>query len=367
MNELPLTMCAVYLTGHGGLDMLEYRTDVPVPTPRSEEVLIAVGAAGVNNTDINTRIGWYSKDITSATDAAGHEGFPELSSGGGWAGALDFPRIQGADVAGRIVAVGSRVSPGRLGERVIVRSMQTATVDDPSTSIVTMGSEFDGGFAQFCAVHADEVFAIESPLTDAELASFPCAYSTAEGMLHKAALAGGEHILITGASGGVGSAAIQLAKRRGAEVVAVASTAKWPDIEKLGVDTLVDRKADLVSELGENAFDVVADVVAGQAWPSLLQVLKNNGRYVTSGAIAGPIVQLDVRTLYLKDLTLLGSTAQPRMVFENLVSYIEAGEISPMVAKTYPLQDIAVAQADFSAKTHAGKLVLLPPRLDDQV
>lgn len=284
----------------------------------------------------------------------------DLSDGGGWAGALEFPRIQGADMAGTIVAVGADVSDERLGERVIVRSMQTAGCIDP-TGCETIGSEFDGGFAQFCAVDATEAFAINSTLSDVELASFPCAYSTAEGMLHKIDLAQGERVLITGASGGVGSAAIQLAKRRGAQVVAVASKAKWADLEPLGADQLVDRNTDLVAEFGEESFDVIVDVVAGPGFPALLEVVKKQGRYVTAGAIAGPIVDLDVRTLYLKDLTLAGSTRQPRIVFENLVRYIEDGEIVPIVANTYPLTDIAEAQQDFLDKTYAGKLVLIPP------
>ncbi len=357
-------MHAVHLLGHGGFDMLDYREDVPVPSPAADDVLISVGAAGVNNTDINTRIGWYSKDVTGATDDGGGDGFGDISAGG-WDGALEFPRIQGADIAGTIVAVGSDVSADRIGERVLVRSMQTAQFDD-STMCATIGSEFDGGFAQFCAVNHAEAFAIESDLSDVELASFPCAYSTAEGMLHKIGLCEGEgregeRVLITGASGGVGSAAIQLAKRRGAHVTAVASKAKWGDLEPLGPDVLIDRDDDLVDAFGEDAFDVVVDVVAGPKWPDLLRVLKRQGRYVASGAIAGPIVELDIRTLYLKDLTLTGRTRQPRAVFENLVRYIEAGEIKPIVAKTYPLSDIRTAQEDFLAKTYAGKLVLVPP------
>lgn len=353
-------MHAVYLNGHGGPETLEYRDDVPVPSPNADEVLIAVGAAGVNNTDINTRIGWYSKDITGSTNDAGDQA-QEPGDSGGWGGALSFPRIQGADVSGTIVAVGSDVSDERIGERVLVRSMQDTMTNDP-TACVVVGSEFDGGFAQFCSVRSSEAFTIDSELTDVELASFPCAYSTAEGMLHKIDLSEGERILITGASGGVGSAAIQLAKRRGAHVTAVASKAKWDDLEPLGADVLVDRNTDLVAEFGEDAFDVVADVVAGPTWPALLEVLRNQGRYVASGAIAGPIVELDVRTLYLKDLTLTGSTQQPRIVFENLIRYIEAGEIQPIVAKTYPLEDIAQAQQDFLDKTYAGKLVLEPPQ-----
>lgn len=362
MAQIPETMHAVCLTGHGGFEMLDYRTDVPVPTPGPDQVLVQVGASGVNNTDVNTRIGWYSKSVTSGTDAGGDSGYDDaVTDDGGWAGeGLAFPRIQGADVAGTIVAVGSDVDDARIGERVMIRTMQEPLPGGNGVCI-TMGSEIDGGFAQFCAVRQTEAFPVDSTLTDVELASFPCAYSTAEGMLHRVGLASGERILITGASGGVGSAAIQLAARRDAHVVAVASEAKWPQLDGLGAAQFVDRSTDLVAEFGENSFDVVVDVVAGPTWPALLELLKIKGRYVCAGAIAGPLVELDVRTLYLKDLTLMGCTYQPREVFENLIGYIERGEISPIVSGTYPLTEIVRAQQDFLDKTYAGKLVLIPP------
>jgi len=362
----PTYMTAVQLAGHGGFEKLEYRTDVAVPMPSAGEVLIRVGAAGINNTDVNTRIGWYSKNVTSGTEIGGEGGFEaDVDDDGGWAGeGLSFPRIQGADAAGVIVDIGADVDPSRVGQRVLVRTMQAALTGDDPTACVTMGSELDGGFAQFVAVRSEEALAIECELTDVELASFPCAYSTAEGMLHRAEVSAGERVLITGASGGVGSAAVQLAKRRGALVVAVASKSKWADVEALGADELLDRGADLVEALGTETIDVVVDVVAGETWPTLLDVLRKQGRYVTAGAIAGPIVELDVRTLYLKDLTLIGCTFQPRVVFENLVGYIERGEIMPVVARAYPLSEIVAAQQDFLEKGFAGKLVLVPPEVE---
>jgi len=358
-------MHAVRLTGHGGFEMLDHRTDVPVPTPGPDQVLVQVGASGVNNTDVNTRIGWYSKSVTSGTDIGGDSGYDDaVTDDGGWAGeGLSFPRIQGADAAGTIVAVGSGVHDARIGERVIIRTMQEPLPGGNGVCI-TMGSEIDGGFAQFCAVRQTEAFPVDSTLTDVELASFPCAYSTAEGMLHRVGLATGERVLITGASGGVGSAAIQLAARRGAHVVAVASEAKWPQLDGLGAAQFVDRSTDLVAEFGENSFDVVVDVVAGPTWPALLDLLKIGGRYVCAGAIAGPLVELDVRTLYLKDLTLMGCTYQPREVFENLIGYIERGEITPLVSATYPLDQIVSAQEEFLEKRMAGKLVLIPAALN---
>lgn len=355
-------MHAVVLTGHGGLEKLEYRTDVPTPQPKPGELLIRAAAAGVNNTDINTRIGWYSKAVNEATNTGGSDGFETVNEDdASWSGTpMSFPRIQGADVCGYVVAVGEGVSRERIGQRVLVRNMLRTYVDYRPYECWTIGSECDGGFAQFTVAPTLETHPVDCDWTDAELASIPCAYSTAENMLHRARV-GAERVLITGASGGVGSAAVQLAKRRGATVIALSSIAKKAEVLALGADQVLDRKADLIAELGTGSIDVVIDLVAGEQWPSFLEVLRRGGRYATAGAIAGPICQIDVRTLYLKDLTLMGCTFQEDEVFANLISYIEAGEIRPVVAKIYPLRDIAQAQDDFLAKKHTGKLVLIPP------
>ncbi|MGY8872504.1 MAG: alcohol dehydrogenase family protein [Pseudomonadales bacterium] len=335
IHKIPDQMTGVVLTGHGGLEKLLYRTDLPVPKPGKEEVLIRVGASAVNNTDINTRIGWYSKGVTGQTNAGAAQGFETVDDDdASWSGIpLEFPRIQGADCCGEIVAVGELVSPDRIGERVLVRNLQSAT-SQGEFSCITYGSECDGGFAQYTKTPASEAFAVQSSFTDAELASFPCAYSTAENMIDRVGVKANETVLITGASGGVGSAAVQLAKRRHAKVIAIC---------------------------GAEKVDIVIDLVAGDQWPELLDLLRRGGRYTVAGAIAGPIVELDVRTLYLKDLSFFGCTYQPRSVFENLIQYIERGELKPLVAHEYPLQQITIAQQDFMAKKFIGKLVLLPP------
>ena len=359
------TMTGVYLTGHGGLDKLDYRDDIPMPSPASDEVLIQIMAAGINNTDINTRIGWYSKKVTTSTNDGGGAGFSEVDDDdASWSGSpLSFPRIQGADICGYIKAVGENVDPKRIGQRVLVRSMmQVPGSQERDYQCWTIGSEINGGFAQFAAIPSCEAYQVNCDWSDAALASIPCAYSTAENLLHRVALKD-ETVLITGASGGVGSAAVQLAKRRGAKVIAVSAAAKAKDVLALGADRVIDRDADFVAELGDSSIDVVVDLVAGDKWPELLEVLKRGGRYCTAGAIAGPLVELDVRTLYLKDLTLMGCTFQQEEVFANLISYIERSEIKPLVARVYPLADIAQAQEDFLAKIHTGKLVLVPPPL----
>lgn len=363
MTAIPETMAAVLLTGHGGLDKLDYREDVPVPKPKPDEVLIRIAAAGVNNTDINTRTAWYSKAVEQGTNSGGAGGFDQADDAdASWSGTpLTFPRIQGADVCGHIAAVGADVDAARIGERVLVRNMLRHYVDYRPYECWTIGSEMDGGFAQFAVAPARETHAVNCDWSNAELASVPCAYSTAENMLHRARV-GTERVLVTGASGGVGSAAVQLAKRRGAEVIAIAAQSKAAEVKSLGADRVIDRNADLLAELGRESVDVVIDLVAGENWPTFLELLVRGGRYATAGAIAGPLAQIDVRTLYLKDLTLFGCTFQEDEVFENLIAYIERGEIRPVVAETYPLDAIAQAQEDFLAKKHTGKLVLIPPR-----
>ena len=361
---IPQKMTAVLLNGHGGFEQLDYRHDVPVPTPEVNQVLIQVHACGVNNTDINTRTAWYSKSVTTGTNDGAIKGFATAKDAdGSWAGqAINFPIIQGADCCGEIVAVGANVQKTRIGERVLVRTMQLNQQTKQRFDCLTYGSEMSGGFAQFALAHTAEAYAINSDWSATELASVPCAYSTAEGMLHRAAV-GAETVLITGASGGVGSAAIQLAKRRGARVIALAAAAKQQQVLAFGAHRVFDRNADLVQQLGAESVDVVIDLVAGEGFAGLLEVLKRGGRYATAGAIAGPLVQLDVRTLYLKDLTFYGCTFQDEVVFSNLIGYIERNEIRPLLAKTYPLAEIVQAQRDFLAKQYAGKLVLLPPKV----
>jgi len=356
---IPRVMKAVRLLGHGGDEQLEYREDVPVPVPGRGEVLVRVHAAGVNNTDVNTRIGWYSKSVTGAT-AAAVKTPGSAADDGGWSGApFAFPRIQGADACGRIVAVGEGVSSTRIGERVLVDPV-LRPADGSLQATTYLGADRDGAFAELMTVPSIQAHLIDSPLTDAELASFPCAYSAAENMIDRAEVSAGDTVLVTGASGGVGSAAVQLALRRGAKVVAQAQSDKAGKLQALGAARVIARDADPVAALGHESVDVVIDVVGGPAFPKLLEVLRRGGRYAVAGAVGGPLVTLDLRTLYLKDLRLLGCTVTPPPVFANLVRYVEQGEIRPLVAATYPLREIVAAQAAFLKKAHTGKIVLLP-------
>lgn len=358
---LPATMRAMVTMGHGDLDQMVLHADWPRPDPAAGEVLIRVGACGLNNTDVNTRSGWYSKTVTDATTGGAFEKVGQDDPT--WGGApITFPRIQGADVCGQIVAVGAGVDPARIGERVITDGW-LRDENDPDNMEKTgyFGSERDGGFAEYTTTLSRSALAVRSDLTDAELATFSCSYSTAEGMLSRAQVTGSDTVLVPGASGGVGGALVQLAKRRGARVIAMASEAKHKEVADLGPDKILPRAPEnLRAALGDEKITVVADVVGGPYWPHLIDVLERGGRYTCSGAIAGPMVSLDLRTFYLRDLTFTGSTVIPPDVMPNLIRYIEQGEIKPALAATYPLDQLRKAQAAFIAKKHTGNIVVTP-------
>ena len=348
--------------GHGGMDQLVYQ-DVPKPVADAGEVLIKVHACGLNNTDVNTRTAWYSKGTTEATTGGALEGADEEDAT--WGGApISLPRIQGADVCGTVEAVGAGVDSSLIGKRVMIETW-LRDWDDPMNldKCGYFGSECDGGFADYTKADHRLVRPIESDLSHEEIATFATSYITAENMLNRGQVKEGDVVLIPGASGGVGSALIQLAKRRGAQVVALASESKHAMLEPLGADLLLPRsvpdlKKALKAGLGRDTVSVLADVVGGSDWGQWLDVVERGGRLTCAGAIAGPIVEFDLRTFYLRDLVFTGATIVPHGVFADLVGYIERGEIKPMLAKTFALKDLTKAQQAFIDKQHVGNIVV---------
>ena len=318
--------------------------------------MVEVTAAAVNNTDIWTREGAYG-NADDPHAVAGWQGVP-----------LEFPRIQGGDVVGVVVAVGTGASPAKIGRRVLIDPTRYADDDgDEPTLMAVLGSELDGGFADYVVVseqHAHDV--TDAPLSDDQLACLPIAYGTAMGMLERAGLRSGETVLVTGASGGVGLALVQLAHARGARVVALTSETTSDAVLAAGASRTVSRGdssvADRVREAVDGRLDVVADVVGGWVFDQLFTLLATGGRWVTCGAVADPLVQLDLRTLYLHRRRLIGSTMHTPPQFRRLVDDARHGRIAPQVARTYPLTQIHAAQADFATGDHVGKLVLIPGR-----
>lgn len=338
------TMTAAVTMRHGGPDAMEIRSDWPIPEIGARDVLVRVGAASLNNTDIWSREGAYG--TAADPDAiAGWKGVP-----------LRFPRIQGIDVAGVVEAVGPDVDPVWVGRRVIVDPTVTYAGDYP---IDVVGSEVDGGFAEFCACSIDQVHDVSvSPLTDRQLACLPTAYGTAMGLINRAGCTHGERVLVTGSSGGVGGAAIQLLSHRGCHVIARTSASKAAFVAANGADEVSVRGSDRIGDLAE--VDVVIDVVGGAEFGDLLDRLTDGGRMATAGAIAGPVVSLDLRRLYLRQRRLIGSTMHAPDDFAELARVASAGAVEPIVAEVFPLRDLHAAQGRFLRKDFTGKLVVEP-------
>ena len=346
-QPVPATMRAAVITRHGGPEVIELR-EVPVPRPADDEVLVKVGAAGCNNTDLWTREGSYGTDEPA-----------------GWLGPLDFPRIQGGDVAGVVVASGGEEGAQLVGSRVLV---DPAHYDGPGRDARpddVLGSERDGGFAEYVVVPAARAHPVDgSPLSATELAALPIAYGTALGMLERGSVGSGHTVLVTGASGGVGLAAVQLACARGARVVAVCSGDKADAVQRAGADAIVDRRhgsvVDKAAAAAPDGYDAVVDVVAGPLVGTGLGLLRPGGRWVVAGALDGWAVELDVRRLYLANLALVGSTMHTPRVFDLLVGLARSGEVRPVVAATFSLDEVAEAQRQLEQRRHVGKLVVVP-------
>jgi NADPH:quinone reductase-like Zn-dependent oxidoreductase len=316
----------------------------------------------MNNTDVWVREGAYGTDDDPTAVASWRRGRPTLT----------FPRIQGADTVGVIAAVGDGVDATRVGERIMVDFSIYNTDGDSLADIDYIGHGADGGYAEYCVVPAENAHLVDTPMSDAELATFCCAYLTAEHMLDRARVAAGERVLITGGAGGVGGALIQLCRARGAIPYAITSSDKFDAVEALGAEGVALRdRGDWVeqvrTQLDGAPLDVVADVVAGPLFKDLINLLRPEGRYTTAGAFAGAMVELDLRTVYLKHLEIHGSSQGTRKAFRRLVDYIEAGKLDANLFATYPLSEFHRAQTDFMAKGYVGKLVVMPDRFYEPV
>ncbi|MGB3185632.1 MAG: zinc-binding dehydrogenase [Ornithinimicrobium sp.] len=343
-------MTAVVIGAHGGPEVLEVRRNWPKPQPGEGEVLVQVHAASVNNTDIWTREGAY-----------GLPGDPKAKAG--WRGPVTFPRIQGGDIAGVVAAIGPGVDASRAGQRVLVDPAlyRDETLDAPPVGL--LGSEADGGFAQFVVVDAAQAHDMTgSSLSDAQVAALPVAYGTAMGMLERAGISNGETIVVTGASGGVGLALVQLAVARGARVLAVSSGDKAGAVLDAGAAHVVDRNSqDIAAQIEEQSsggLDAVADIAGGPLLAQLLPLIRDDGRWVIAGAVAGPVVEFDLRRLYLHNIRLIGSSMYTRNHFAVLAQAARDATVHPVIASHHALEDIATAQEEFKRGHHVGKIVL---------
>ena len=341
-------MRALALTGTGGLEHLAL-LDVPAPAVAApDEVLVRIRTAALNRLDLFIADGL--KGLT-----------------------YRFPHIVGSDGAGVVEAVGPAVQGARPGDRVMLnpgiscRDCDTCRAgDEPLCSeYQILGEHRAGTAAEYVVVPEANVAPVPADMTWAEAAAYPLATLTAWRMLtSRARIVAGERVLIWGAGGGVAQAAIQIAKLRGAEVVATSgSDAKLETARRLGADHVVNHRTDdVVAEvrrmLGRRAVEVVVDTVGEATWPTSLRLLGPAGRLVTCGATSGPIVSLDVRKLFWYQWSILGSTMGSRREFAEIVQLAAGGQLRPVVDSVVPLAEGVAAYRRLADAAQTGKLVL---------
>ncbi len=327
--------------------MLQYG-DRPAPEPGPGEVRIAVRAAALNRLDIFVR-----------------NGIPHVP----------LPQIPGADGAGVVDALGAGVTGLTPGDRVLIQpglfcgtcELCRAGEQSLCTTYRILGEHTTGTFAELVVVPARNVFPIPAGLSFEEAAAFPLAYQTAWRMIvGRAAVRAGETVLIHGAGGGVAGAAVEVALLCGARVVATSSgTEKTARLREAGAELVIDyTKEDVLQAVrahtGKRGADVIVDTVGEATWMTSLKAAARGGRIVTCGATSGPNPKEEIRQIFWKQLSILGSTMANDREFRALYSAVASGRIRPRVDRVYPLSDAAAAYRHMEEGAHHGKIVLVP-------
>jgi NADPH:quinone reductase-like Zn-dependent oxidoreductase len=364
---IPDTMKAMLLTGHGGIDKLEYRDDVAVPRPGLGEVLVQVTATAKNNTDRKAREGLYP---TRKGEVASFRmgGNPTLT----------FPRIQGADIVGRIVAVGEGVDERRIGERGLLDfNIYASARRDINLTPDYYGHGADGGFAEYVALPSDQFHHVDnSDLADAELAAMGmCSYQTALHMLTSAGVTAGERVLVSGASGGVGTALIQLCRIMGAIPYALSKPEKADVLLDLGAEAVLDR-SDMDSfveriraETGDRPIDAVMDLVGGDMTDIFIDSMifdmnarETYPRLSIAGASGGNISEILWTRIYLYQVQIFGVSHGTREEAEQLIEWIREGQLRPVLHGAFRLSDLHRAEDYFvnRGSNYLGKIVIVP-------
>lgn len=363
---IPNTMKAMVLTGHGDVDKLEYQ-DVSVPAPGSGEVLVQVTATAKNNTDRKAREGLYPTKKGEMTS---------FQMGG--KPTLVFPRIQGADIAGRVVAVGDGVDESRIGERGLLDfNIYANDRRDINLTPDYFGHGADGGYAEYVALPADQFHHIpNAELADAEVASMGmCSYQTAMHMLTSANIRAGERVLVTGASGGVGTALIQLCRIMGAIPYALSKQDKAAALLELGAEAVLDRSdmdsfVDRVkAETGGKPIDAVMDLVGGEMTDVFIDTMifdmnarSTYPRLSIAGASGGNISEILWTRIYLYQVQIFGVSHGTREEAEQLMAWIRGGQLKPVLHGAFRLSDLHRAEEYFvnRGSNYLGKIVIVP-------
>lgn len=335
-------MRAVIVKDHGGPEQLELVDDWPRPTVEHGDVLLRVKAASLNYHDVFTR-----------------RGMPGIK--------LNLPVVPALDLAGEIVEIGAGVDDFAVGDRVLV---------DPLNRVEggLMGETVDGGLQEYARVRASQLIALPDGVSFAQAASLPVAYGTAQRMVAThGQVAAGEKVLVLGASGGVGTGAVLLAKLAGAYVIACASSpSKLDKLKELGADEVIDyTQVDIHKEVFrrfgkphrrsfEGGVDVVVNFTGGDTWVPSMRALKRGGRLLTCGATAGFDPVEDLRFIWTFELKILGSNSWAREDLEILLDHIAAGRLEPVIDRVLPLEHAREGLRLIEEREVIGKVIIEP-------
>jgi NADPH:quinone reductase-like Zn-dependent oxidoreductase len=340
-------MKAVRIHEFGGPEVLRYE-DVPDPTPRKDEALIRVRACSLNHLDL-----WVRKGLPGVT----------------------LPHILGSDIAGEVVGTGEYVSGFRLGQRVLLAPMHfcnrcvkcTAGLQNQCRDFTAFGNAVDGGNCELIAVPAVNVMPIPEALGFEEAASVPLVFTTAWHMLvGRAGIRTGHTVLVLGAGSGVGIAAIQVAKLFHARVIATAGDeTKLEKARALGADYGIHHYKQKIAEevrriTNKEGVDIVIEHVGEATWNESVRCLKPGGTLVTCGATTGPNAAIDLRFLFSRQLSLLGSYMGTMSELYDVLGHVGAGRLKPVVDRTFPLTEARAAHEYLEMSQMFGKVVLIP-------
>jgi len=342
-------MKAVVFEEHGGPDRLISK-DVPSPKFGNDDVLIKVKACALNHLDIWVR-----------------QGIPAYK--------INLPHISGCDISGTVEETGSSVKNFSIGDRVLISPGQSCFEcpmclsgnDNLCQTYSIIGAGSDGGYAEFVKAPVKSILPIPNSLTFEEAAAYPLTFLTSWHMLMtRAQLRVGEVVLVLGASSGIGSAAIQIAKLGGAKVIATGSTEeKLKSARELRADDVIHSVKEDFSQRAKEmthgrGVDIVFEHVGSETWDKSLSVLAKGGRLVTCGATTGPKVSIDIRFLFSRQLSLLGSIMGTRKELLEITKLVEERKLRPVIDQIYPLREARQAQERMLRRNHFGKIVLVP-------